>query len=294
MIGARASQNAIVNQVMKNANGVGTSKTRAKSESNIKGQNGQAISSKNHSIKSEQNMRSVVKQYTLFVKENFEGKIAQNLTNKSMEKFISSKIEEGIALSSINTYISTMGKISDNLNELGVSTTSRESITSYRDELIKEFGSLQSIHENRAYSDPQQIVDAMNMNTPYGLSTELQVSAGLRSDDAINISDKISINTDNTLSIEGSKGGISYQTKELSQELIDRVERAIEQGYSVSYSEYRDTLKEEVSGVGQDWNGTHGLRYNYAQEEYQNGVSKEEISLSMGHSRESITNHYLK
>jgi len=294
MIGSRASQNAIVNQVMKNANGIGTSKVQAKNSSQIKGQNGQSVSTKNHSIKSEQNMRSVVKQYTSFVKSNYEGKIAGNLTSESMEKFISSKIEEGIALSSINTYISALAKISDNLNELGVSATSRESITSYRDELIKEFGSLQSIHENRAYSDPQQIVDTMHQNTPYGLSTELQLQAGLRSDDAINISDKITINADNTLNIQGSKGGISYTTKELPSELIERVERAIEQGYSVSYSEYKDTLKEEVSGVGQDWNGTHGLRYSYAQSEYQSGVSKEEISLNLGHSRESITDHYLK
>jgi len=294
MIGSRASQNAIVNQIMKNSSGIGQSKTRAKSESNIKGQNGQAISSKNHSIKSEQNMRSIAKQYTSFVKENFEGKISKNLNNESMEKFISHKIEEGIALSSINTYISALAKISDNLNELGINTTSRESITEYRNELKAEFGSLQSIHENRAYDNAQQIVDSMNMNTPYGLSAELQVSAGLRSDDALNISDKITINQNYTLSIQGSKGGISYTTKELPSELIDRVSRAIEQGYSVSYSEYRDTLKGEVERVSQKWNGTHGLRYNYAQSEYQSGVSKEEISLSMGHSRESITDHYLK
>ena len=294
MLHSRASTGAIINGIMGQAHGIGTSKTKAKENSSTKGQNGQKVSTKNHSIKSEQNMRSVVQQYTSFVKSNYEGKIAGNLTNESMQNFIHSKIEGGLSLSSANTYISTMGKISDNLNQLGIASTSRESITEYRAELIKEFGSLQSIHTNRAYENSQQIVEQMNMNTPYGLSTELQFQAGLRSDDAINISDKITINADNTLNIQGSKGGISYTTKELPSELIERVERAIEQGYSVSYSEYKDTLKEEVSGVGQDWNGTHGLRYSYAQSEYQSGVSKEEISLNLGHSRESITDHYLK
>ena len=54
------------------------------------------------------------------------------------------------------------------------------------------------------------------------------------------------------------------------------------------------SLKEAVESTGQEWNGTHGLRYNYTQEALDNGASRAKISLNMGHSREEITGHYLK
>ena len=301
MLHNRASVNAIINKVMSNANGIGESKARAKAESQTKGQNGQAISTKNHSISSTQNMRSVTTQYVNFVKENFSGKALANINVESAKSFIDHKIQEGISLSSINTYISTMGKVADNLNELGHSNINREDITAYRTELKQEFGSLQSIHINRANEDTNSIINGMNQHTPFGLSAELQSQAGLRVDDAINL-DKIKINEDNTLHIMGSKNGLDYTTKELNKDLIDRVREAKEEGYQVGYSEYREALKEVVQSTGQEWNGTHSLRYDYAQNEYQemreNGATDSEalstISLNMGHSREGITTHYLK
>ena len=47
---------------------------------------------------------------------------------------------------------------------------------------------------------------------------------------------------------------------------MSRVREAIKNSYSVNYGEYRASLKEAVESTGQEWKGTHGLRYNYAQE----------------------------
>lgn len=300
MLHQRASANAIINKIMSNAKGIGESKSRAKQESNIKGQNGQNISSKAHSISSTQNLRTVTKQYINFVKENYKGKPISNINNESVKEFINQKIEDNLTLSSINTYISELGKMSDNLNQLGVDATSRESITAYRTDLKEQYGSLQSPKVDRTNSNPAAIIKEMK-NTPYSLSSELQLRAGLRVDDALNLN-KVTINQDNTLTVMGSKNGLNYTTATLNENLIQRVAEAQQNGYSVNYSEYREVLKEATEATNQEWKGTHSLRYDYANNQHQknkeNGMSESEskaqISLDMGHSRMEITEHYLK
>lgn len=292
-IHSRASANAVIKQVMKQANGIGTSKSLSKNSSEIIGQNGHSVSPKAHSIKSIQNLRSITSQYVNFIKENYGNRIVNHLNNETMKDFINYKLENGTSEGSINTYISTLAKVSDNLNQLGVNGTSREEITAYRSEL-KEFGHhLQKNHINRAYENPQAIIREMSSFNFYSLSARLQLEVGLRAGDSIEASKWILNNQDNTLTIKGSKNGLTYTTSPLSSETAQQVREAIQNNYSVNYGEYRETLKEAVEATGQSWRGTHGLRYNYAQGALSNGASKAEISLNMGHSREEITTHYL-
>ncbi len=295
MINQRASQRAVVNQIMKNANGIGQSKIRARENHNSSttGQNGQTISTKAHSLKAMDNLRSVSNQYTSFLKDNYGSKIVNYISAETMKEFITVKFEQGSSEGTINTYLSTLGKLSDNLNQLGVHRVSREEITAYRNEL-REFGhTLKANHVDRSNGNPLAILEQMR-GTPYSLSSDLSYFAGLRADDTINITDKITINENNSLHIHGSKNGLDYNTKILSQDLIDRVREAIENGYKVNYNEYRETLKEATEATGQEWHGTHSLRYDYAQREKEDGSTLSEISASMGHSREEITLHYLK
>ena len=42
------------------------------------------------------------------------------------------------------------------------------------------------------------------------------------------------------------------------------------------------------------YNGTHGMRHSYAQEQLSKGLSKAEVSAELGHVREEITNIYLR
>jgi len=300
MLHNRASANAIINKIMSNANGIGESKSRAKQESHARGQNGHKISSKAHSISSTQNLRSVTKQYVNFVKENYPGKPLKNIHDNSMKAFINSKIENGLSLSSTNTYISELAKISDNLNQLNHTQTSRENITSMRAELKREFGTLQSSNIDRTNTNTEAILNEMK-HTQFSLTAELQARAGLRVDDALNV-DKLTINADNSIHVEQSKNGLNYTTSIQSEELINKLREAKENGYQANYSEYREALKEAVENTNQTFKGTHSLRYDYANNQHeanlQNGLSesesKAEISLNMGHSREEITEHYLK
>jgi site-specific recombinase XerD len=291
MIHSRASAKAVINQIMSQANGIGTSKTQAKIQSNTIGQNGQKVSQKAHSIKSLQNLRSITTQYVNFVKENHGNRVAKHINNETIKEFINHKLAQGNSQGTINTYISTLAKMSDNLNQLNINSTARTEITAYRNELKMAGNDLQKNHINRAYANPQAIVNEMR-DSPYFLSAQLAYEVGLRADDAIH-SDKWTLNSDNTLHIEGSKNGINYTTSPLSSETAERVRDAIASGYSVNYGEFRESLKEAVENCNENWTGIHGLRYSFAQEAISNGTSKADISLALGHSRIEIVEVYI-
>jgi len=290
----RASATAVINQIMSQANGIGSSKTEARNLSNVIGQNGQTISTKAHSIKSLQNLRSITTQYVNYIKENHGNRVVKYINNETIKEFINHKLEQGNSQGTINTYISTLAKMSDNLNRLNLNTTARREITAYRHELKANGNDLQKNHINRAYQNPQAIVNEM-WQSPYALSTQLQYEVGLRADCSLR-SEKWTLNSDNSLHIKGSKNGINYTTSPLTNETAQRVRDAIESGYKVNYEVYRRELKEAVLIVGEQWekHGSHGLRYNFAQESLsENGASRAELSLAMSHGRLGVLDTYL-
>jgi hypothetical protein len=290
----RASPNAIIKTIMNNANGINTSKIKAKSKSDLLGQNGQKVSIKNHSIKSQQNFRTVLTQYINFIKDNYEGKVLKHINNDTILQFIAYKTNQ-VQGNTINTYISAFGKISDNLNDLGINFTDRDIITDYRTILKNHNIELHTHNVNRSYEKPLELVNYMREHTLFGLSASLQYFSGLRLDDATNFS-KLAINQDNTLKVTGSKGGINYTTKALPKWLINELQQAKEQNIHIDKDEYRKALIDASNGTGQNYTGTHGLRYNFANERVRElkdkSLSQNEAmlkaSLEMGHSRISI------
>ena len=294
----RASANAIINRVMSNANGIGSSKTESRNNSDLKGENGHKVSDKAHSVKEVQNLRSVTTQYINHVKDTYDGKVAGNINADSAKSFLEAKAQE-VSSGTLNTYSSLMNKVADNLNKDNIGSLNRQDIQSIRNDLKEDYG-LKSDHLNRAYDNPEAIKAEMQ-NSTMSISADLQLEAGLRASDSID-SSKWTINPNNTITIENSKGGISYTTKELSQNTIEKAKSAIEANYKANYTEYKEALKEAVEKTGQEWdkNGTHGLRYSFAQERLEElknlgmteNEAKGQVSLEMGHSRIDITNHY--
>ena len=289
MIHKRASANAVINRIMSHSKGIGESKTQAKSQSNTIAQNGQSISTKVHSIKSSQNMRSITSQYVNFVKEQYGNRVVGHLNNETVKEFIDHKLFT-TSQGTVNTYISLLAKVSDNLNQLGVHATSRNEITAYRYELRANGNNLQKNHINRANEDPRAIIRAMEENTPYGLSTSLMFEVGLRANDALNFS-KLTLNNDNSVYVRQSKNGLNYTTAPLNEETAQRVGEAISNQILINYGEYRASLKEAVESTGQEWKGVHSLRWDYVQN---SDLDLSNLSLTLGHSREEISLHYMK
>ncbi len=100
---------------------------------------------------------------------------------------------------------------------------------------------------------------------------------------------------------------MNYTTVQLDIKLANEVSEAIKDGYKIDKTEYSTALKEAVEQTGQEFNGSHGLRYSFAQSRYLLLTSQEpkqgfgysksealaEISLNMGHSRSEISLLYL-
>jgi len=299
-IGKRSSANFLIKKVMQSAIAIGESKARAKSESTTKGQNGHKISTKAHSVKSVQNMRSVTTQYINFVKENYGNRVVQHINKESMQSFLEKKSQE-ISGGSLSTYISTAGKLVDNFNKVGVNTIERKDIHNIRTEFKKDNVNLSKVHVNRAYHSTDKIIEHIQSSSPFSLSVKLQIEVGLRIDDATN-SAKWKLNENNTLTINQSKNGLNYTTVQLDSKLANEVSEAIKEGYKIDKTEYSKALKEAVEQTGQEFNGSHGLRYSFAQERYAElkeygylkSESLAELSQNMGHSRSEISLLYIK
>ena len=284
----------VISAVMERANGIGESKAEARANSDITAISGHKISDKAHSLKSMDNLRSITKSYLEHTKENNTGRVVSNINNETVKEFIEHKLENGLSSQSANTYLSVLSKMSDNLQALGVSGTDRETISlDIRNDLKDQGHDLGALNKDRTNIDGQAMVDYMKENSPFGLSAELQKEAGLRADDALNISDKISINENGTLHISGSKNGNDYNSISLNQDLLNRVQNAIDNGYKADYNEYRLTLKESAEATGNQWNGSHSLRFDWANDQRNQGATLSEISLGLAHERESITLRYL-
>jgi integrase len=90
------------------------------------------------------------------------------------------------------------------------------------------------------------------------------------------------------------KGGMESQ-KEISKELADKIRENAKNGiFEISKSTYSRYLEREIKATGQTYNGTHGIRHAYAQNLIRKGYSKQQVSKEMGHTREQITNTYLR
>jgi len=135
---------AIISQIMKQANGIGISKSNVRRNSKLKGQNGHVKSTYAHSIKSIQNLRAVTTQYIEFLKARHGQKIMQNINAGSAREWLLLKANE-ISGGALNTYISALAKSFDNCRKLGLNVSGKD-ITDIRKELKKKGMNLRKRH----------------------------------------------------------------------------------------------------------------------------------------------------
>lgn len=154
----------------------------------------------------------------------------------------------------------------------------------------------------RAYADPHAIVAAIP-------DERLQICASMQLDHGLRIADATKINAHNisadgaTLMVKNSKNGQDI-TVALRPGEADHIRAlADDKGMvAVKQSEYRAALQKACADTGQDYNGSHGLRHNYAQNRMDTltsgGMSYtkalDTVASEMGHHRAEITHTYLR
>ncbi len=277
---ARAgSINYQVSNIIKSVNGIGTSKKENRDNSGVKSaESGHKISDKVHSYKSLDNLRDNLTNLAKYAKSEHQIKDMSKIDSKIIGDWIKSK---EIIYHSASNYLSEINKVSDHLS------ISREEVKTLRAELRKELPTKELT--TRYYKN----LDRVQMPDRSQPAFELQRDYGLR------VSASTSINLDKQLDgniLKYQEKGGKWSEKELSSSLVSKIkENAVNGKYEMNNRTYTRDLKEAIESQTKNiFNGTHGIRHSYAQNQLEAGKSKAEVTQSMGHSREEITNTYLR
>lgn len=192
---------------------------------------------------------------------------------------------------------------------------------------------------SRVYKNPKALINAIE-DPAYRLAAKIQYESGARLEGVVRIDEYMNVQTrklkDNTLtdSIDyhqiddiysnvpqlqgheydvyeacekgrvfdvekGGKPGILLVSIETYQELKHHLQ--IHSKFIIDKNKYRQTLKKATKMTHQTYNGSHGLRWNYAQERFFKiqvigGLTYhqalQDVSWAMKHERASVTEHY--
>lgn len=290
----------------------GTSRHQAKANARASGaKNPTAIAAKTN-IQSYATYRAYFKtgvELLTFCREVHNIKSADQLTSDHVRTFLESKIRSGIKLSSFRRYAAGISKIESALSRVvgGVCGWS-DTIAIMREAAAVYLDGSQKV---RAYDRPGELLE--HLNGDFRLVAELQLLSGLRISEATHIErdqlrgfslDKETGQAVGQLRLTRTKGGkerIALVPVEVFQQLSERL--AAGGDVKVNRQQYRQALMTAADSSGQDYRGrgTHGLRWCYAKDRlnelinhYPYEVALTAVSHQMGHSRGSITSHYLK
>lgn len=261
--------------------------------------------------------RAVWKQIGAHAKAEFKVKDMEKLELKHIQSYLESKIEKGVAHSTFSQYSAAIEKLESALNgyaeknNTGNTYKFSEGIKNAREEA---HNTLERFIGCRAYDNPKEMIDAIE-NPIHKLVAQIQLESGSR------ISECTYLNKDNLRGIKndpvtgqkkgvffveqakGGKSGEKYVSTETYKKLEEEIEKAAEGRFIVKDDTYRNSLKTASEKTNQDYNGSHGLRWNFARDRFQEVQrdgklsyedAKTQVSREMLHERDEITKHYLR
>lgn len=242
-----------------------------------------------------------------YAKEHFGIKNIELINAEHIEFFLLSKIDDNVAHSTFMKYAAALEKLSValrlyfkkdydfNINISGVREIAHNELKRFND--------------SRAYKEPVKLIKELE-NELYRLIASIQYYAGARIDEIYGIKpgniaefSKRPYTNDNIgiIAVKGKGGKIRdiYLPVKEYKELKNLVEN---HRFEFRKSAYLNTLKKSSVKTNQKYNGSHGLRWNFAQNRMKElqkiGLIYEQcltiVSNEMGHERADITEHYLK
>lgn len=301
-------------------NCIGQSKARAKDSARIalaaegRGGTSPAIAEITgiHSLGTRDNYLDKWQELGRFVKDEFKTRDLEAITSDMVREFLAYKIEMGVSYSHWAGYAAAVGKFENALNaysarfDRGKDYDFRSAVNELRPEARAE---LPRFEGTRHYDSPTGLIVGIDKQA-HQLVARIQHESGLRVAGATSItaSQLRGLSRDAYTGAlvglidykgKGGKPGTAQVTPETYRRLIQHIG---EHGHlKVSADGYRQSLKAAANVTGQRYNGSHGLRWNFAQERFKElqgvGASYEKalgvVSHEMGHNRIEITEHYL-
>ena len=280
-----------VQQIIKQINGIGESKLEGRNTSGIRSiESGHKISDKVHSIKSITNLKRDLTNLGKYAKHELGIKHIEKIDISIVRSWLKSK---EIGYRTASNYLSNLNKVHTHLN------ITREQIRDLRQEISPNLPRPKP--QTRAYRNldklqvPQRAEPAFRLQRDYGLRPGAAISCKIIKNPTNEHKPdfKGTHLKGNTLHYV-EKGGKSAQ-KPIDNQTRHLIEKSAQNGsYAINYKTYSRDLQKALELDGQEFNGAHGIRHTYAQNSLEHGSTKLEVSESMGHSREEITNTYLR
>ena len=300
-----------VNQVFNTINNIGSSKHAAKMEARESGASTWHEIGKEIGIYSYSTLdlyRDVAKDLLNYTKEQFGIKDIEKLNGEHISSFLETKIADGVKYSTFQTYAAALEKLEVALNKY--SETHEKGNTYNFSEAIKEVREearevLDRSVETRAYEDPKGLIESIKDET-FKTLAEVQYQGGFRISEINHVSPE-QFKENNIFEVWDGKGGKDREIQ-LPENVYNSFKELVENNIDKSYdkftfdnNDYREAIKEASELSNQEYHGSHGLRWNFAQESFaefqENGFSYEEalqeVSNLLGHERPDITEHYL-
>jgi len=229
---------------------------------------------------------------------------------------LEARIADGVRYSTFQKEAAALAKFENALNRFAEKTGSGRTydFRSYMTDVRREAAQvLERFQETRAYANPAKLIGNIS-NSEYKLAAQLQHEGGARLYEASLIhKDQLEgLGKDPKTGKEvglirldpgDTKGGKGRMIS-VSPGVYKRLEGHMRHNGEFqikSADSYRKALMEAANRSNQRYMGSHGLRWNFAQERFQelqkSGYSYEQClaqtSWDMGHERADITLHYL-
>jgi len=281
------------------------SKHEAKDEARAEGaRNSAEISEKTaiYSYQTAESYKDVWHQVADFAKENCGLKDIEKLSEVEVKAYLESRAAEGVAHSTFQKECAAVNKLENALSAYadkrgtGREYNFREATHQVKAEQGK---SLERSDPHRAYTSAHNVVAQLSGN--HKVAAQLQLHGGARIHEIGQLKAN-QLKGDNRIEVQG-KGG---KVRELNvpEKTYQAVEKIIsEKGvFKIDKDSYGRDLRAAALNSGQDATGSHGLRWNFAQNRmatlqregkvYEQALA--EVSKEMGHERPDITEHYLR
>jgi integrase len=233
-----------------------------------------------------------------YIRENFNIKDITKIESQHINSYLESKIESNVKYSTFQKHSSAMEKLQVALEKY--TNQKYDFDLSESRELAQNV--LERTDAHRAYGNPKAVISALS-NQTFKVIAQAQLESGARVHELNNL--KLSQFKENgSITVQGKGGKI--RDLELSEktysELKSLVENSQDKKLVFSTDAYRNELKAACKVTNQEYQGTHGLRWSYAQSMFaklqQSGKTYEEslsiVSQKLGHERSDITEHYLR
>ncbi len=247
--------------------------------------------------------RMVARDMLEFARQEYGVKDIEKIDSGIINSYLESKIEKDIKYSTFLSYAAALEKLEVALNSYAeVHNTGKVYEFDLSNARQEAQLALEKTDASRAYENPKNLIENINDKTFKTLATA-QLEGGFRVSELNRITEKNFANNNVYRVIDG-KGGKNREVQ-LNSETYNSLKNLVNAAGGkliFNMDSYRSTLREAAAASGQEYTGSHGLRWNFAQEKFTNlqaeGKTYEQslqiVSNLLGHERADVTEHYLK